>query len=44
MLTSFVDTVSVDGVITYSDWCDSNSLNSISHQGTNFHSKDSKQV
>ena len=38
--TSSVDTVSADGVITDGDWRDGNSLNSISHQGTNFYSKD----
>ena len=42
--TSSVDTVSADGVITDGDWRDGNSLNSISHQGITFYSKDSKQV
>ena len=41
--TSSVDTVSADSVITDGDWRDGNNLNSVSHQGTNFYSKDSKQ-
>ena len=38
--TYSANTVSADGVITGGDWRDGNSLNSISHQGTNLYSKD----